>query len=127
MTTNIAPLARDWLQAKKDEAAANKRRLEIEKQLQAAIDVPDEGSKTHKIDGYKITATQPVSRKLDAAEWAKRAKLIPADLHPIKTKIEADPAGCKYLAENEPKLWAKIAAAFTTTPGKVGFKIEEEI
>lgn len=127
MTTNIAPLARDWLQAKKDEAAANKRRLDIEAQMIAALDVPTEGSKTHKIDGYKITATQPVSRKLDLDVWAKVKDKIASDLHPVKTKIEADATGCKYLAGKEPKLWAKIAAAFTATPGKVGFKVEEEI
>lgn len=126
MTTNIAPLARDWLQAKKDEAAASKRRLEIEKQLTAAIDVPEEGSKTQKVDGYKITATQPISRKIDIDVWNKVKDRIPAELQPVKIKTETDATGCKYLAEKEPKLWAKIAAAFTATPGKVGFKIEKE-
>ena len=125
MTGNIAPLAKDWLEAKQEEEYAKARRIEIEKQLTQALDVPDEGSKTHKIDGYKITVTQPVSRKIDLDAWDKVSDHLPIGMQPIKTKVEADPAGCKYLAKEEPEMWAKVASAFTVQPGKVGFKVEE--
>lgn len=125
MTDNIAALARDWLIAKRAEAKANAERIKIEEHLVSALDVPDEGSKTQKVDGFKITLTQPIGRKLDEAAWDKVKGKIDASLWPIKTKIEADAAGMKYLAANEPKVWAKIAAAFETKPGKVGFKVEE--
>jgi hypothetical protein len=69
--TNVQALARDWLEAKRAENAANAARIKIEEQLAEALDVPDEGSKTHKIEGFKITLNQPVARKLDAVIWEK--------------------------------------------------------
>ncbi len=69
--TNVQALARDWLEAKRAENAANAARIKIEEQLAQALDVPDEGSKTHKIEGFKITLNQPVARKLDAVIWEK--------------------------------------------------------
>ena len=123
--TNIEALCRDWLDAKRQENAANKRRIEIEEQMAQALDVPDEGSKTHKLDGFKVTVTQPVALKLDEAAWAKLLHLVPENMRPVKVKIEADATGCKYLAQNEPSMWRKIAKAFETKPGKIGFKVEE--
>jgi len=122
--TNIEALCRDWLDAKRQENAANKRRIEIEEQMAQALEVPDEGSKTHKLDGFKVTVTQPVTRKLDEAAWAKVLHLVPENMRPVKVKIEADATGCKYLAQNEPAMWRKIAKAFETKPGKIGFKVE---
>ncbi len=121
---NVSTLARDWLDAKKAENAANAERIRIEGLLTAALDVPDEGSKTHKIDGYKVTLTQRVTRKVDADMWEQVKAKCPEGLQPIKTKIEADAVGCKFLADKEPKLWKAIAKAFTATPGKIGVKVE---
>jgi len=123
--TNVQALARDWLEAKRAENAANAARIKIEDQLAQALDVPDEGSKTHKIDGFKITLNQPVTRKLDAVAWEKVKQYVSTDLAPIKIKLEADATGCKWLAANDAKTWRKIAAAFETKPGKVGVKVEE--
>jgi hypothetical protein len=123
--TNVQALARDWLDAKRAENAANAARIKIETQLAEALDVPSEGSKTHKIDGYKITLTQPVTRKLDVDAWAKVEQHCPISQRPVKVKLEADATGCKWLAENEPSVWRKIAAAFETKPGKIGVRIEE--
>lgn len=124
MESNTTPLLRDWLRAKGEEEAARSRRVEIEKQLEGCLEVPAEGSKTHKIDGFKVTVTQPVTRKLDEAEWGRVYTSVPEDMRPVKTRIEADPAGCKYLANNEPEIWSKIASAFETKPGKIGYKVE---
>lgn len=123
--TNVQALARDWLDAKRAENAANAARIKIETQLSEALDVPSEGSKTHKIDGYKITLTQPVTRKLDVAAWQKVEHHVSPDLAPIKMKMEADATGCKWLAENNPSVWRKIADAFETKTGKIGVKVEE--
>ncbi len=125
MSGNIAPLAKEWLQAKLEEDYARARRVEIENQMAGALEVPAEGSKTHKIDGYKVTVTQPIIRKVDAKSWDEVKGKISPDMWPIKTKVEADATGCKYLANNEPEVWATVSSAFTATPGKIGFKIEE--
>lgn len=124
MNDNLKPLAQAWLDAKHAEAMANAECLKIEAQMVDALEVPTEGSKTHKIEGYKITVTQPVTRKIDADAWAKVSAKCPTSMQPIKTRIEADAAGCKYLADKEPAIWKRIAAAFETKPGKVGFKVE---
>lgn len=123
--TNVQALARDWLDAKRAENAANAARIKIEEELAQALDVPDEGSKTHKIDGFKVTLTQPVTRKLDAAVWEKVKQHISPEMAPVKVKLEADATGCKWLATNDAKTWRKIASAFETKPGKVGVKVEE--
>jgi hypothetical protein len=123
--TNVQALARDWLDAKRAENAANAARIKIEEELAQALDVPDEGSKTHKIDGFKVTLTQPVTRKLDAVVWEKVKQHISPEMAPVKVKLEADATGCKWLATNDAKTWRKIASAFETKPGKVGVKVEE--
>jgi hypothetical protein len=123
--TNVQALARDWLDAKRAEILANAARIKIEEQLAEALDVPDEGSKTHNIEGFKITLTQPVTRKLDAKIWDTVKHHIAANLAPIKVKLEADAAGCKWLAVNDQGTWRKIAPAFETKPGKIGVKVEE--
>lgn len=122
--SNLDNLLADWIEAKRAETLANRKRLAIEEQIVEAMDVPSEGSKTHKLDNYKVTLTQPVARKLDIMAWDKVRDLCPADMQPIKVKVEADAAGCKWLAQNDPDLWAKIATAFETKPGKVGVKVE---
>ena len=121
---NREALCAEWLEAKRAETAANKRRIEIETQLAQCFEVPQEGSKTHNLDSYKITLTQPVSRKLDANAWEVVKHAVPAPLHPVKMKLEADATGCKYLVKNEPEIWARIATAFETKPGKIGVKVE---
>jgi hypothetical protein len=121
----VQALARDWLDAKRAENAANAARIKIEEELAQALDVPDEGSKTHKIDGFKVTLTQPVTRKLDAVVWEKVKQHISPEMAPVKVKLEADATGCKWLATNDAKTWRKIAPAFETKPGKVGVKVEE--
>jgi len=124
--SNVTTLARDWLEAKREEEAAQKRRYEIEAQLSAAFDVKDEGAITHKIDGYKVTLSQPVYRSVDANFWHAVKHRIPEEMHPVKTKLEADAAGMKYLANNEPEIWSKIAEAFTNKQGKIGVQVPED-
>lgn len=124
--TNTEQLCADWLEAKRAESMAREQRISIETELAAAFDVPAEGSKTHQLDNYKLTLTQPITRKLDTMEWDKVSHLLPANLHPVKIKVEADATGCKYLANKEPDMWRKIASAFETKPGKIGVKVERK-
>lgn len=124
MEKSLDNLATAWLAAKSAEAQAAKVRIDIEAQMLSMIEVPAEGAKTHKFDHHKITVMQPIGRKLDEAEWFKVRHHCPEGLQPVKVKMEADGVAMKYLQNNEPTLWAKIATAFETKPGKVGFKVE---
>jgi hypothetical protein len=123
--SNVTALARDWLDAKAAETEAQKRRHKIEAQLAEALEVKDEGAITHKIEGFKVTLTQPVTRKLDERAWVLCKDACPESLRPVKVKLEADATGVKWLAANEPAIWRKIASAFETKPGKIGVKVEE--
>ena len=124
MSSNIDAICAAWLKAKRAENKARDERIAVEAELAQAFDVPGEGSKTHQTEGHKVTLTQPVRRTLDAGEWERVKSKIAINLHPVKTKIEADAAGCKYLAANDPKTWAVISSAFATKPGKIGVKVE---
>jgi len=122
---NIESLARDWLEAKRAEGQANRQRLAIEKEIADALEVKSEGSITHTLENYKVTLTQPVSRKLDVDAWKKVAHHCPDSLKPIKVSLTADVAGVKWLIDKSPQVWSKISDAFTTKPGKIGVKVEE--
>lgn len=125
MNGNVSALCDAWLEAKRDENAANKRRVAIEEQLSEALDVRDEGSITHDIDTHKITLTQPVSRKIDPEVWDSVKDRVSPDLWPVRMKTEAVATGIKYLMEKEPDAWRKISAAFESKPGKIGVKVEK--
>lgn len=123
--SNIEGLCGGWLEAKRREDEARKSRIEIENQISVALEKKPEGAITHKLEHYKVTLTQPIYRKIDAAKWATVKTLIDQKLWPIKVIVEADATGCRYLANNEPQLWALVADAFTVTPGKIGVEVKE--
>jgi hypothetical protein len=108
--TNIDELAAEWLAVKNEELALTAQRHAIEEKLAAFLETKNEGSITHKLEEFKVTLTQPVTRKLDLVHWEKVKSKIDESLYPIKTVVSADPIGCRYLAEKEPKLWGKNCA-----------------
>jgi len=122
--SNIDGLASEWLEVKAQEKKIIAKRRAIEEQITKALDVKDEGSVSHKLEQHKVTLTQPVSRKVDPIVWDKIKDKIPVDMHPIKVVMSADAAGCRYLLEKEPRLWAKVSKAFESKQGKVGVKVE---
>lgn len=123
--TNVEALCAEWIAAKQAETDANNRRLKIEAELTQAFDIPQEGSKTYRLENYKVAVSQPVYRKVDAKEWDSVKGCVPVDLWPIKEKIEVDATGAKWLQEHDPETWRKIARAFETKPGKVSVKVEK--
>ena len=122
--SNIDGLASEWLEVKAEEKLIIARRHAIEAQITEALEAKGEGSITHKLDLFKVTLTQPVSRKVDPIVWEKVKDKLPEHMRPVKETISADAAGCRYLLEKEPRLWAKVSKAFETKQGKVGVKVE---
>ena len=122
--SNIDGLASQWLEVKALEKDIIAKRHAIEEQITAALEAKDEGSITHKLEEFKVTLTQPVVRKVDAIVWEKIKDKIQSEMHPVKMTLVADSVGCRYLADKEPRLWAKIAKAFETKQGKIGVKVE---
>jgi hypothetical protein len=125
MNSNAEQLLADWLEQKQIEMAANHSLIKIEAQIVAAFEAKNEGAITHKTENYKVTLKQPIARSVDAAKWDEVKNRLPENLHPVNMAPKADAAGMKYLSENEPTIWAVIAEAFTTKPGKIGVKVEK--
>ena len=121
---NVNTLAQDWLEIKAQEKDIIAKRHAIEEQITQALEVKGEGSISHKLEAHKVTLTQPVSRKVDTIVWDKVKDKIPENMHPVKVSVSADSAGCRYLADKEPRLWAKVAKAFEMKQGKIGIKVE---
>ena len=122
--SNIDGLASQWLEIKAQEKDIIAKRHAIEEQITTALEVKGEGSISHKLEAHKVTLNQPVSRKVDAIVWDKVKDKIPENMHPVKVSVSADSAGCRYLADKEPRLWAKVAKAFEMKQGKIGVKVE---
>ena len=122
--SNIDGLASEWLEVKALEKDIIARRHAIEEQITTALETKGEGSISHKLEEHKVTLNQPVSRKVDAIVWDKVKDKIPENMHPVKVSVSADSAGCRYLADKEPRLWAKVAKAFESKQGKIGVKVE---
>ena len=121
---NVNTLAQDWLEIKAQEKDIVAKRHAIEEQITTALEVKGEGSISHKLEEHKVTLTQPVSRKIDTILWEKVKDKIPENMHPVKVSVSADSVGCRYLADKEPRLWAKVAKAFEMKLGKIGIKVE---
>lgn len=115
--------------AKAREEAARKERVAAEEELvealRAAGSLPakDEGSKTLDVENYKVKVTNKLTRKLvgKGAEGIKALDL--GELTPLKTKVELDDAGCKWLRDNDPEIYAKLAAFIETKPAKTAVEI----
>ena len=123
--SNVDGLASEWLEVKAQEKEIIAKRHAIEEQITKALDAKGEGSISHKLEQHKVTLTQPVSRKVDPIVWDKIKDKIPENMHPIKVVMSADSVGCRYLADKEPRMWAKVSKAFETKQGKIGVKVEQ--
>lgn len=127
MSNNRLPefIASEWIDAKSKEDAAKKERIALESELINLLKPKSEGSTTFNLDGYKAIITTKMTRKLDKDVYPAIAKDIPDRLNPVTVKetYKIDDAGCRYLGEHEPAVWAKLAKAITTTPAKAGVSI----
>ncbi len=119
----LKKLAQDWLLAKAEEAAANTRRVAIEQKIVALTGQKQEGSETHKAEGFSIVVKGVINRKMDWKKWEQIKASIPVELHPVKQKPEIDEKGVKWLKENRPDIYAMLP--IEVKPGKTGVEIKE--
>ena len=123
MLTNrtVEDAASDWMDAKKEEIAANKRRLEIEEEILSHLTSKDEGSESHQIGPYKVTLTGRLNRKVDFDMLPKLG--ISEDMLPLKQKPELDLKGLRYLESNEPETYKIFCEALTIEPAKTSVTV----
>ena len=116
-----ADAASDWMDAKNEEIAANKRRLEIEEEILSLVTSKTEGSESYQVGPYKVTLTGRLNRKVD---WDMLPKLgIPQEMLPLKHKPELDLKGLRYLESNEPEIYKTFCKAMTIEPAKTSVTV----
>jgi hypothetical protein len=118
---NPEDAASDWMDAKNEETAANKRRLALEEELLSFLTTKTEGSESHQIGPYKVTLTGRLNRKVD---WELVEELgVPDAISPVKYKPELDLKGLRYLESNEPAIYKTFCKALTVEPAKTSVTV----
>lgn len=126
-TKTVDELVVDLIDARRAEDVANRRRIEIEAAIVAAVGEPDEGSVTHELaDGSRLTITAKVTRVVDEAIWRSIMAQVPEALRPITFVEEAklDTKGLRYLKEHEPEVYAYCARAITAKRAKTAVSVK---
>jgi hypothetical protein len=114
-----------WLDLKRREDEARALRQALEAEMSAGIPDDWEGSKTWEDGPYKIKASRKFNRKVDGIHLREIADQYGmGDYLDVlfRWKPEIDAKAWKVADETVTKLFSD---AITTTPGKVGFVIEE--
>lgn len=121
-------LAELWLEAKQAETACANYRVMLDLALEHQLLTKPEGSQSFNFGDLKVEVKGVIYRKVDEKKWREIQSKIPADLSPVEwvETAKVSDKGCRYLAENEPALWALCASAITVKPGKTGVKVERK-
>lgn len=130
--STIDPLAdavQALIDAKRAEEDARKRRIEAEERIAALANfTKEEGSQTIEAAGVKVTLTARLNYACDdpqALAAACAAAGAPASMIPVKTVVELDATGAKWLRANEPDFWASVLARhITVKPAKVAVSVK---
>lgn len=120
-------VAVDLLAARKMRDEANKLVLEMEQELIDILGAPEEGSKTHRLNGFKVELKGVVNRKVDWDVFDTVCQTLERDepffVAPIKIKRELDETYFKRLYKDQPGVYARLAKGVTATPGKIGVTV----
>lgn len=118
--------------AARREKAANADRVALEAELLEAmerfqlIEPKKEGSKTVTVENYKVKVTWKLNRKAVAGGIEKIQALGLEELTPVKVKHELDEKGLKYLQDNDPEVYARVAKFVETKPAKPAVEVTRE-
>lgn len=124
MKDTLDTLAQQWAAAKDNEDHFRNQRVAIEEAITKIHPARAEGSETFSTPGgARITLTGKVSYKADVDALTALTGSWPADVRPLKTKVEADETKLKAIRHERPDLWLKIAPAIETKDAKVGVKV----
>lgn len=120
-------VASEWLAAKKAltaaQAAVDALATEIVGMVDATRSDEDEGSKIYTLDGFKVEVKRAMNRKAVKGGIEAIQALNLGNITPLKTKVELDDTGIKYLKNNEPKAYAKVAKFIESKPSKIGVSV----
>jgi hypothetical protein len=122
---SLDELVNQWIEAKRDEDAANMRRVSIEQQIIAIQPAPEEGSSSTKlVSGLTLTVKGALRYSADMDQLLILAGSLPEHLRPLKTTTTLDETGAKHLRRDYPEAWAVVAPAITIKPAKVAVSVK---
>ena len=112
--------------AKIEEEAAKQKRIDAENALLPFLAEKDEGSVTHRADGWKVTVTYGMNRSVDQAAVDAVRAAMPVALfeNAFRPKWDLSITGLRYLQNNEPETYAIAAQAITAKPAKPSVCLE---
>jgi hypothetical protein len=119
-------LVDQWTSAKRDEEAANRRRVELEGAIIARTGEPEEGSETVELaDGRKLTVTSKITRTIDEQLWRSVLHDVPEHLRPIVfvETAKLDLKGIRYLQEHNPGVYMIVSRAITARKAKTSITV----
>jgi hypothetical protein len=125
----LAEAVETLVAARRDEEIAKRRRIDAEERVIAlAAFHKEEGSQTIDAAGYKVTLTAKLIYACDdprALAEACAAAGVGPTMIPVKTVVELDATGAKWLRANEPDFWASVLAKhITVKPAKVAVSVK---
>lgn len=118
----LEDIVHQYINAKAAEEGARRIRVALEERILDMHPAPDEGSTTTALgNGFKLSVVAKLSYKCDdpreVAEacvgWGWEPSMVP-----VKTRLELDETGCKWLRHNEPQAWAQLSRLVTVKPMK---------
>ena len=124
MSEELNTLALHWRDAKRAEELARDNRIRIEQEMIDLVGCKDEGSETHKAGDWKIRITGKINRTLDVAAWETIAPSIPENMRPVVYAPKLDTKGLRYLENNEPEVFRRVAEAIVAKPGKPAVEVK---
>jgi len=119
-------LVHQYVNAKQAEEGAKRIRIELEERILALAPAKEEGSTTTQLDnGFKLTTTGKLTYSCDDMDALIHAcSQWPANLQPIKTVVQLDTTGCKFLRSTEPEVWRSLAKYITVAPAKTAITVK---
>jgi hypothetical protein len=118
-------LAQDWLAAKKAEADAHARRVEIEADLLLHSQPASEGTDRVETEATKLAVTYGMRRKVDSDALSDAWGAVPELVRKcFKWSADVDLKTLRALQLANADLYAQAAKFITATPAKPAVKVE---
>lgn len=121
----LETLTLSWLAAKKEEKAANDKRIGIEKDILAIVKPNAEGRMSLKLgNGYKLTLDSKMIYKGDCDKLEAMSADWPAEYQVVRLKKDLNETKLKEIRMYRPEVWRRMSDIITMKPAKVSVSIE---
>jgi hypothetical protein len=126
MNKTLTELLTELVEVKAAENAAKAKRVALEQSIADLVPTELGSQTTQRIDGFKVVVKLPINYRIDSTIWDEVKTQIPVAKRPVKTKLDVDVTGLKWLADNEPDIYQVAAKAITSSAGKPAVSVTVE-